>query len=185
MKDLIYAIHAVESRRDFVEETLKQIPNAIVYYDEFGDAMKSYLYICENIIGDKPCVFLEDDIILTDGFVEKVESVIEEHPDMLINFFSLSKKFLEPHYKKGSQFCMNQCVYFPKGFGTKVANSYEDWVKWDKGKNPTACDFLVGYAWGLNNDYLVWQPSLIQHRECKSMINSRRSTKRQSVTFVK
>ena len=178
---MLYVIRAVESRRAFVEETLKQIPDAIVYYDEFGDAMKSYLHVCKNIIKGQPAVLLEDDIVLTKDFKNKVEAVIREHPDTLINFFSLSKNYTEPHWKKGREYCMNQCEYFPEGFSLKVVEAYENWPK--REEEPNAYDYLVGYAWGSSKPYLVWCPSLVQHRQVKSIINPRRSSKRQSVTF--
>lgn len=179
---MLYVIRAVREREEFVNEILKQIPEAIVYWDdEFHDAMKSYLYVCEHIVKGKPAVLLEDDIILTSNFKAKAESVIQKYPDTLINFFSLSKKHLLPHWKKGREYCMNQCEYFPEGFSLKVAESYKTWPL--KEKEPNAYDFLVGYAWGSNNPYLVWCPSLVQHREVKSIINPRRSSKRQSVTF--
>ena len=180
---MMYVVRAVRERAPFVREILHQVPDAIVYYDEHHDAMKSYLHVCKNIIAGQPAVLLEDDIILTSDFRQKAEAVIAQFPDILINFFSLSKKFIVPHFKNGREYCMNQCEYFPEGFSMRVVESYEHWPL--KEKEPTAYDYLVGYAWGYNNPYLVWCPSLVQHREVKSIINPRRSTKRQSITFEK
>ena len=179
---MLYVIRAVRERKEFVDEILTQIPDAVVYWDdEYHDAMKSYLHVCKNIVNDQPAVLLEDDIILTSDFKNKAEAVISQYPEILINFFSLSKKYTKPHFKKGREYCMNQCEYFPAGFGKKVADSYENWDK--RGSEPTAYDFLVGYAWGYNKPYLVWCPSLVQHRQVKSIIDPRRSSKRQSITF--
>lgn len=175
-----YIIRAVESRREFVNEILAELPEAEVYWDKSGNAMNSYLAVC-RLVGDEPVVLLEDDIILTKDFKKKIELVISQYPEILINFFSLSKKFTQPHFKKGREYCMNQCEYFPAGFAKKVVEAYEDWPQ--KEDHPTAYDFLVGYAWGYSKPYLVWCPSLVQHRVCKSLIDSRRSSKRQSITF--
>lgn len=178
---MLYVIRAVRERKEFVDEILKQIPEAVVYWDDEHDAMKSYLHVCKNIIGDQPTVLLEDDVILTSDFKNKIESVINQYPDILINFFSLSKKYTKPHFKKGREHCMAQCEYYPKGFGLRVFKAYDSW----KGKetDPTGTDLLAGYAWGINKPYIVWCPSLVQHRVCKSVIDPRRSSKRQSVTF--
>ena len=178
---MLYVVRAVHEREEFVRKIKDQIPEAIVYYDENHDSMKAYLYVCENLINGSPAVMLEDDIILTSNFRGKIESVIKQYPDTLINFFSLSKKFTEPHWKKGREYCMSQCEYFPLGFSKKVVSAYEKWPL--KEKEPNAYDYLVGYAWGYNNPYLVWCPSLVQHRQVKSIINPKRSSKRQSVTF--
>lgn len=178
-----YVIRAVREREPYVREILKQLPDAIVYYDdEYHDAMKSYLYVCENIVGDEPCVLLEDDIILTSNFKEKIEGVISQYPEILINFFSLSKKHTKPYFRAGREYCSSLCEYFPEGFGKRVVDAYKTWPL--KEKEPTAYDYLVRYAWGYSMPTLVWCPSLVQHRKCKSVINPRRSTKRQSVTFV-
>ena len=178
----MYVIRAVRERTEYVNEILKQIPDAIVYWDdEYHDAMKSYLHVCGQIIGDRPAVLLEDDVILTSDFKRKIERVIEEYSGMLISFFSLSKKFTSPHFKKGREHCMAQCEYYPPGFGTRVVCAYETWPLRDT--EPNATDYLAGYAWGYANPYLVWCPSFVQHREVKSVINPRRSSKRQSITF--
>ena len=178
---MLYVVRAVESRKPFVEEILQQVPDAIVYYDEFGDAMKSYLYVCDHIIAGQPAVLLEDDIILTQNFKQKIEDVISEYPKILITFFSLSKKYTTPHFKKGREYCMSQCEYFPEGFSLKVVDAYKNWPQ--RETDPTAYDYLVGYAWGANKPYLVWCPSLVQHRQVKSIIDPKRSSKRQSITF--
>ena len=178
---MLYVIRAVEERKVFVEEIKKQIPESVVYYDTERDPMKSYLYVCEHIIKGQPAVLMEDDIILTSNFKEKVEDVIHKYPNTLINFFSLSKKYLTPHYKKGREHCMAQCEYYPQGFSLEVVKAYKTWAL--KESEPNATDYLTGYAWGNNKPYLVWVPSLVQHRQVKSVINPRRSTKRQSVSF--
>lgn len=181
---MLYVIRAVREREHFVKEILKDIPEAIVYYDDvFHNAMDSYLYVCKNIVKGQPAVLLEDDVILTSNFKQKIEEVIEEYPEILIKFFDLGKTYKKPHFKKGREYCSNLCEYFPKGFSEKVCNKYEEWKAKDKGKNPTAYDYLVGYAWGENKPFLVWNPSLVQHRDGKSQINPKRTAKRKSVTF--
>lgn len=178
---MLYAVQAVREREQYVKEILEQIPDAVVYYDEYRDNMRAYLHILQDIVKGQPCVMLQDDIILTTNFREKIESVISQYPDLLINFFSLSKKYTKPHFKKGREYCMNQCVYLPAGFSAQICGAYESWDK--RESDPDADDYLVGYAWGYNNPYLVWCPSLVQHRQTKSIIDPRRSSKRQSVTF--
>ena len=180
---MLYVIRAVREREEFVKEILEQIPEAVVYYDDkFHNAFKSYLYVCEHIIKGQPAVLLEDDVILTYNFKEKAERVIDIFPDTLIKFFSLSKKNTKPYWEKGRNYCSSCCEYFPKGFSLKVVKAYESWP--DKYKHPTAYDYLVGYTWGNNKEFLVWNPSLVQHRVAKSIINPKRSSKRQSITFI-
>lgn len=175
-----YIVRAIESRLPTVEKIKEQIPEAEVLIDKTGNAMKSFLAACEYV-GDDPCVMLEDDIVLTANFKEKIEAAINGKEDMLINFFSLSRKFTASHFKPWYQFCMNQCVYMPRGFCLVCVEKYEAWRAYDKYKNPTAYDYLMGYAW--HKDYFVYCPSLVQHMEGKSAINPKRNPKRQSITF--
>lgn len=175
-----YIIRAVESRMATVNEILKQIPEAEVLVDTSGNAMKSFLAAC-TMAGDDAVVMLEDDITLTSDFKRKIETAISRTPNMLINFFSLSRKHTKTHMKPWRQFCMNQCVYMPKGFCKECVAKYEEWKEWDGDKNKTAYDFLMGYVW--HKDYLVYCPSLVQHNHGQSLINPKRNPKRQSITF--
>jgi len=183
MKSTKIIIRAVESRSHFVAEIKKQLPDAIIHWDKSGCPMRSFLKACE-IAGDDAVLMLEDDIILTDNFREKAEVVIAENPDILINFFSLSKKYTETHYKAGKEFCMCQCNYLPAGFAKRCIDTYSEWRSTERGKKyRLATDFLKGYAWGYSKKYLVYCPSLVQHREVVSVTDKRRSSKRQSITF--
>ena len=51
-------IRAVRSRKNMVDEMLKQIPNAIVYYDDiYKNAMKSFLHVLEMNGSDPVVIF--------------------------------------------------------------------------------------------------------------------------------
>ncbi len=178
-----YIMRAIKSREHFVDEVKAEIPELEVHYDDTGSAMESLKYTLEHIIGDDACVLFEDDIELCDDFKNKIESVINELPDTLISFFSLSKKNVVPYWKRGKEFCMMQCVYLPKGFASKLLSTYDDWRATQGVSNLQATDFWIGYAWKI--EYFVYCPSLVQHRVCVSAIDKRRSSKRQSITFKK
>ena len=181
--DLFVQVRAIESRRHLVEKNiLPYIPQATVYYDHSGNGMTGFLGACKAI-GSQPCLTIEDDVILTSDFMRKALEVITQKPDTFISFFSLSKKLTESHWKKGSQFCATLAVYMPAGLAKACIDKYPLWQHYDRFTNPTAFDFLVGYAWGPNKLYYVHCPSLVQHIIGKSAIDPRRSSKRVSVTF--
>ena len=51
--------------------------------------------------------------------------------------------------------------------------------------NPTAMDYLVrDFLKDNKYKYWIYQPCLVQHMECKSVIDPRRSSKRQCINFV-
>ena len=179
---MLYVIRAVRERKPFVDEILKQIPEAIVYWDDDRNAREAFVNCCKDIVKDQPCIMLEDDIILTSNFKEKIEKVVNECPDIMISFFSLSKKQTTTCLRKGRELCSSLCIYFPKGLAKKIVDFYPTWD--GKQKYISAIDYLIGDAYGRGKSYMLYCPSLVQHRDCKSAINSRRSSKRQSITFV-
>lgn len=165
-------------------EMKNAIPGLIVMVDYNHDAMKNFL----NAItySDSPCVHLEDDVILCDNFYEKITSIIAAHKDDVIQFFSMRKDDLTigTRYIPGSRFMMNQCFYLPQGMGIEIADF---WKTSPRQSEPGApYDLLMAdYLKAHKIKYLNWCPNLVDHLECKSRIDSRRSSRRQSLTFVK
>lgn len=163
----------------------KAIDDLIVYVDYNHDAMGSFLNAITYTEG--PLVMLEDDIELCDNFVEKIKEAIMQYPNHIINFFSLRKKDYElkkPYEELGSKFMMNQCNYIPSGYGNQIAEFYKTWTR--KMEHPTGYDILMA-DWMKSNKlkYIQWFPHLVNHIECKSLINPKRSSKRTDKLFDK
>ncbi len=155
-------------------EYKKVIPGLRMCVDYAQDAMGNFL----NSMGmtEAPCVHLEDDIELCEGFVEKVTEAVNEYPDRIINFFSLrsedyriGKPFLVP----GARYIANLCFYVPAGMGVQIAEYYGKWKR--KEEHPTGCDFLIA-DWMKERKmrYVQWFPHLVNHKRGKSLINPRR-----------
>lgn len=170
------------------------IPDLIVVKDRIHDAMDTFLLSLE-MAGDDAAVNMEDDIILCKDFYTKINKVIAEHPNDVIQFFSMRKDDLTigTRYINGSKFMMNQCFYMPAGMSKDLLN----YAKTGKKKDGTlviedkSIAIGAGYdilmAWYFKDNkikYLNYCPNLVNHIECKSEIDSRRSSKRQSLTFI-
>jgi len=151
-----------------------------------GNAMETFMKSIEMSENDD-CLNLEDDIVLCDNFLEKVNEVIAQYPDKIISFFTLKKRPMGINIERGKTFCMNQCVYIPKKRNKALLKYQPVWMKSKRGiENPTGYDYLMGDLMDLLNEtYVLYQPSLVQHMEMKSRINPKRSSKRQSKTFIK
>lgn len=149
-----------------------------------GNAMETFLKSCE-MSQDNDCLNIEDDVILTDNFLEKVKEQVALAPAIVIQFFTLKKSITKTTMISAKTFCMNQCVYQPAWLNKALLSYYPIWKETERGKkNPTAYDFLIGdYLASKGMYYIISQPSLVQHMEMKSRINPKRSTKRQSKTF--
>tara|TARA_Y100001963_G_scaffold126665_1_gene179381 strand:- start:170 stop:715 length:546 start_codon:yes stop_codon:yes gene_type:complete len=177
-----YIICSVPERKDYVREVKKQIPEVIEVKDEIRDHMDTYkrAMIRSN---NKATVFLEDDIILTSNFKSKIESVIAERPKEIIQFFSMRKADIEVGSRYDNNFIANLCFYVPDNFINGYLNYLEQWIP-ENLDDPTASDLAFrAYLKKIKMKYWIHCPSLVEHREIKSAINPRRSSKRQSKTF--
>ena len=78
---------------------------------------------------------------------------------------------------------MTQCFYLPRYYSKLIRDYYEIWGK--KETEPNGYDICIGdFIRKYIRKYYIHCPSLVQHRQDKSRIDLRRSTKRQSKTFI-
>lgn len=162
-----------------------KIPGLKLCIDTEHNAMKNFLASLR--LTESPAVHLEDDIILCDGFYEKIIDAVNMFPNDVIQFFSLRSedyKIGKPHIVPGRRYLMNQCFYLPANFGIKIADFYSIWT--GKVENPTGLDTLIAdYLASKKMSYIQWFPHLVNHQETKSLINPRRSSKRIDKLFSK
>ena len=135
--------------------------------------------------GNEPCIHMEEDVILTKDFYNKIHNAISERPKSFIQFFSMRKKDLTEGSRWDGNFLMNQCFYAPDGYSKLMLDYFPKWA--DKkikdhpnGTDQMVCDFLKSRK----EKYWIHCPSLVDHRIAKSTIDPRRSSKRQSLTFI-
>ena len=177
-----YIICTVEERKEYVDEVKKVIPNLIEVKDECRSHMDTYRRAMMRS-QNKATVFLEDDIILTSNFIEKIESAINERPTDVIQFFSMRKADIEVGSRYDNNFIANLCFYVPKNFTYKYLKFFNEWIPKNP-QDPTASDLAFrAYLKKIKKRYWIHVPNLVEHREVKSVINPKRSTKRQSKTF--
>jgi len=188
-----FIVRTVEPRD--ISALVNNIPGLIVVKDQIRDAMDTF-YRSLEAAGDDAAVNMEDDIILCDNFYDRIREVIAAHPDDVIQFFSMRKDDLTigTRYIPGSQYLMNQCFYLPAGMSkdllewSRVARK-KDGELYSQDKSVivgAGCDTLMAmYFKDKKIKYLNWCPNLVDHIEGKSVIDPRRSSKRQSLTFGK
>jgi hypothetical protein len=161
------------------------IPNLVVLVDYNHDAMGNFLNALSYT--DGPTIQLEDDIELCSDFINKITDAVNTYPDHIINFFSLRKKDYElkcPYLETAAKFMMNQCNYIPAGYGKAIVEFYKTWTR--KVEHPTGYDILMAdWMKSKKMRYVQWFPHLVNHLECKSLINPKRSSKRTDINFQK
>jgi hypothetical protein len=177
-----FVIRACAGREAFVEYLLKRLPQAVVVRDTTRNAMETFRAALAAV-GDGPAVHMEDDVVLTRRFAEKVRAGIG-HGARVVQFFSIRKSDLTlgTRMEPGRTFLMGQCFYLPAGMSAEILDFSRDWR--GLAKHPTGLDTMVGdFLKTRKLKYVLSVPSLVQHRNCKSAIDPRRSSSRQSPTF--
>lgn len=184
--DCKIAIRSVPERKSFLPYLSKHLPaEARIYVDEMKFGARANFHRVLESIGDSRCLHMEDDVWLTERFVDKAFGVIDSRPNQVIQFFSMRKKDLVVgcREERGSTFMMNQCFYLPAGMGTELLKYYKAWP--GKDVHRAANDiFIADYMKWKRLRYYIHVPSLVQHRPVVSAIDPRRSRSRQSPSFT-
>ena len=175
-------IRTTPERGDYRAYLERHLPDAEWIVDDARRGARATFIDALRLAGDDPALILEDDIILTEDFMAKALSVCWWHPSSVIQFFSMRGDDLTVGSRWDRKFAMNQCTYFPAGYGPMIADYLPRWPARDQ--HTSACDILVNdWLRSRREPYWLHVPSLVEHRIGVSAINPSRSSKRQSKTF--
>lgn len=176
-------VRAVRERAEMVEYLQRHIPDLRVVWDERRDGFDTLDRALE-LAGELPAVHIEEDILLTEGFREKLEAEIAERPETPIQFFSMRGADLRigSRYDRGRNYLMFQCTYLPQRMSANFREFAQCWnighPEHPGGMDLALRDFFVERRIG----YWLHCPSLVDHRVGRSMLSPRSST-RTSLTF--
>jgi hypothetical protein len=186
-------INTCAGREKFVEYLTSIIPNAIINYDDFPPEAKGKMTTtawnnyCRGwkLAGNSPCLQLDDDIILCDNFIEKVEAVVDTFKNDVVQFFSMRKKDLSvgTRWEAGATFLMQQCYYLPAGMAKEIHEFSSEFYDYTQEITCPTDHVISDYLQKNKKRYLIYVPNLFNHRVAVSAIDKRRSSKRQSFTF--
>ncbi len=179
-----YIMRTCDGREDYASYLHKNIEELIEVKDTQKDPMGNFMRALEAA-GDDSAIHFEDDAILTQNFKEKANEVISQRPEMVIQFFSMRKADVEigSRVENGSGFLAAVCFYMPPKMSKGLRAYFPNWERWDE--HPTGLDLTVAdFLKKTKQKYYIHCPNLADHRVGKSEIDSRRSTKRVSLTFI-
>lgn len=179
-----YIMRTCKGREHYAESLIKQLPSVEVCFDDRGGAMQCFIKSLE-MSRDDAVVNMEDDIILTQGFTKKLESVVAQKPDTVIQFFSMRKadKEIGSRWDAGRNYLMAQCTYFPSKVSKGILAFSKKYENIDHKSHPLD-SMVADYLAATKQRYWIHCPSLVDHIVGVSMIDPRRAkTNRQSFTF--
>jgi hypothetical protein len=179
-----YIVRAMREREQFLDPIRAELPALEVVWDRSRNSMETWLRAMDYARNDA-AVHLEDDILPTRGLLTKLATAVVAHPDHVIQFFSLrrSDRTLGSRWMAGNSFMMTQCFYLPPGYSGALHDYYPDWP--NRHAHPDGIDTQLNNWLATRRErYWLHVPSLVQHRVERSLIDPRRSSRRQSPTFV-
>lgn len=154
------------------ERKLDSSYNQIKYellIDTEHNARKSFVEQLEKLAElNQDVVILEDDLELCKDFKNRIESVIEQYKDKVVNFFYKPRNYF--YTKEQKHFCWNQCVYYPKEIlkvlSVEMRKQYElkPLMAHDEVEN------IALNCLGIKN--VVYRPCLVQHLDFKSLVGN-------------
>ena len=139
----------------------------------------------ENLISlcslykEEDILMLEDDIELSEHFLENVRKVIEQYPDRIINFHYnfdtkgpelYSEDGLRVYEERGSNYAFNQCVYLPSKILQKILDSKQLFKAYYAYAKENRHAYIMARIFE-KDTFLVVRPSLVRHMEFKSTIS--------------
>lgn len=172
-----------QGRERYVDYLVNTVPGIIVAHDRIHDAVDTFALAME-IAGEEEALHIEDDIVVPNDFLQLVESILLEHgKDKIIQmYWSGEKKPTE--LRLGSSFSAALCFYMPAGYSKELLEYYRQ--GWRRKDTPgQALDWMMAdWLQDTKRKYVHLGYSIVQHREGKSAIDSRRSSKRKSKSFM-
>lgn len=131
-----------------------------------------------EILSEYDSVLLEDDLILCKDFKNRIEEVIKQYPDKIINFFTAPNYYFKT--KLVMAFGYNQCTYYPKGISKEIALMMKKLYNKEFAYDDLEQKALIK----LNLKHIQYRPCLVQHLDYKSIISKGVCRMRVSPYFI-
>lgn len=179
-------VKAVPERGEYIDYLRKNLPEAEFCMDEKKDPFDTFIRAFK-MAGSDSCVHMEEDVILTKDFYNKLSFIIKQDPFHIIQFFSMRKADVSIGSRWDKNFIANLCTYYPYQYSFFLSEFYDSWIKTPNGvNNPTGTDTMVAdWIKRTKQKYWIHVPNLVDHRVGKSIIDPKRgTTNRVSKTFV-
>ena len=175
---MIYYIRTTLDR--VLNDSYSQIPYKLIIDKDYKpiDSFIKALYE----INDSDAVLLEDDLILCKDFVKKIEEVIFQYPDRIINFFWHPTFYLKT--VECPIIVYNQCTYYPKGIAKQLADIMLT-VPRNEGYRANMYSLIENVALKkLGIKVIQYRPCLVQHLDTDTILFEKTVGTRRSPYFI-
>jgi len=129
-------------------------------------------------ISDYDAVLLEDDCILCKDFKKRIEEIINQYPNKIINFFTSPKDYFTTI--EDQRFCYNQCTYYPKGVAKEIAKIMAQYPNFTLGYDVLEARAIKQ----LGLTVVRYRPCLVQHLDNDTFISKFTNHERRTPFFI-
>jgi hypothetical protein len=180
-------IRAVRERQDYINYLKEHLPDAEWCIDHDRHPMSNFLKAL-RMAGDGPAIHMEEDTLLAKDFRIRAESVIRYRPFDVVQFFSMRTADRDIGSRYDGTFTGCLCFYLPLFLSAEIVDYHYNYplrLDPDGSVHRSGYDLMVrSYLRKKRRRYWIEVPNLVDHRIGKSAIDSRRSSKRLSMTFT-
>ena len=159
------------------ERVLDESYNQIPYIKLIDKDHRYVAFFIEQLekYGNEDMVIIEDDCVLCKNFKERIESVIAQYPNKIINFFQLpTREYFKTH--ESTEYLQNQCTYYPKGLTIRLARKMREILEKSPKIRTDVCEDLALKE--LKETHIKYRPCLVQHLNFDSLLNNKVGSKR-------
>lgn len=145
--------------------------NYELYVDVTNNPHKCYIDLL-NMVKDieDDILILEDDLILCNNFLDRINSIINQYGNYIINFFWQPLRNVKNTTIETRGFCYTQCVYYPKGIINRFYNDlkepdfcYSKNIRLALEKNGLSfVNIRPHYVQHIGDNSLIWQNACVR-----------------------
>ena len=190
MKIVIFTFKGAPEERQKNVESLKSKLNKVIQDSGIdldigvctfvgGNKTSENLISLCSLYKEEDILMLEDDIELSEHFLENIRKIIEKNPDKIINFHYIfktkgpelySEDGLRVYEERGSNYASNPCVYLPSKILQKILDSKQLFKAYYAYAKENRHAYIMARIFE-KDTFLVVRPSLVKHKEFKSTIS--------------
>ena len=165
--EIKYVVRTIPERK--LDTSYNQI-NYELFVDNKHSAWDSFVDTLEKY-SNYNLVLLEDDCILCRNFKERIEAIIHNYPETIINFYTSPMVYFTTQFS--THFSYNQCTYFPKKVIKQIALKMRaDRLKFSKLGTYESYEVSLDNALkSLKVAHLQYRPCLVQHNDHNSTLS--------------
>src|SRR5699024_4093605 len=151
-----------------------------IVWDRTKNIMDTFVSVLDEA-GDDAALVVQDDVQLRDDWHPMATQAVEEHGEMLIQFFSIRASDVgrESYRNNASGYMMNQCYYLPRAMAAEAAEAARPSIEVHPG--PTGSDACIQYCIRHARMHSSHRgPSMLQHRTSPPHTGKERSPQHDS-----